>query len=65
METMGAGSQDSTATSGPSAPLVHCRFKLIVVFFVYAHRGCSVAATNTIATVANIVVVIAVRGSIN
>ena len=25
-ETMGAGGQDSTAASGPSAPVVHCRF---------------------------------------
>ena len=34
METMGAGGQDSTAASGPSAPVVYGHFKLIVVFFV-------------------------------
>jgi len=59
METMGAGGQDSTAASGPSAPIVHSHFKLIVVFFVYAHRRCCVAAATAIATVDTIVIVVA------
>ena len=58
METKGAGGQDSTAASGPSAPSVHSQFKLIVVFFVYAHRHCCVAAATAIATVAAIVIVV-------
>ena len=58
-ETMGAGGQDSTTISGQSAPVVHCHFKLIVVFFVYAHHRCCVAAVTAIATVAAIVVVVA------
>ena len=59
METMGAGGQDSTAASGPSAPVVHCHFKLIVVFFVYVHRRCCVTATSAIAIAAIVIVVTA------
>jgi hypothetical protein len=59
METIGAGGQDSTAASGPSAPVVYSHFKLIVVFFIYAHRRCCVAAATAITTVATIVVVVA------
>ena len=62
METMGAGGQDSTAASGPSAPVVHCRFKMIVVFFVYVHRRFCVAAATAIAKVAAIVIVAAAIG---
>jgi hypothetical protein len=59
METMGPAGQDSTVASGPSTPIVHCHFKLIVVFFIYAHRRCCVAAATAITTVATIVLVVA------
>ena len=55
METMGTAGQDSTDASGPSAPVVHSHFKLIVVFFVYAPRRCCVAAATAIIRSPNIV----------